>query len=221
MRDHSDSVTATGSATMLTSILLSMFTAASAFGAAGARWILPGAPIVKLTAPASVPKGTIVMLSPAAGARHADDGRAVLDVGGPNGVDRKAFLSEADRPRPHTPAPRRELCATQAPAAIGAAFFLQLASHARADRAEQHRQELVAKGYEVTVSSAEIHGRGTYHRISLGPFASRREAEACGTKLKGIVTGEPWVRQLSRQAGARAPLDASVGLSESDLAQAM
>lgn len=55
-------------------------------------------------------------------------------------------------------------------------YTIQLASHKTQDTAQEFADAFIVKGYDVIIKQADIPGRGTWYRVSIGAFDSRQEA---------------------------------------------
>lgn len=60
----------------------------------------------------------------------------------------------------------------------GESYFVQVASFPSAADARKRGAELEKKGYSVVIVKADIPGKGTYHRVRLGPFNSLSKAKS-------------------------------------------
>lgn len=63
-------------------------------------------------------------------------------------------------------------------------YFVQVAAFRAAGDAKNEAKKLSQKGYKTIIVKAEIPGKGTYHRVRLGPFASLDEAKAFALKFE-------------------------------------
>lgn len=63
---------------------------------------------------------------------------------------------------------------TAAPEA-GAHLYLQVGAFQKAQEAENLKARLALAGFEASIVAAEIAGKGTVHRVRVGPFASLEE----------------------------------------------
>lgn len=63
-------------------------------------------------------------------------------------------------------------------------YFVQVAAFRAAGDAKSRAETLTKKGYKVVIVKAEVPGKGTYHRVRLGPFASLDEAKAFALKFE-------------------------------------
>ncbi len=98
---------------------------------------------------------------------------------------------------PPPPAPRsnRDAAAIlngQAPDTSAAAsgtdafvYFVQVGAYSKAEDAEQQRAKLALAGFRATVSEREQNGR-TVHRVRLGPFDRKEDADAQEDRAKAI-----------------------------------
>ena len=69
-----------------------------------------------------------------------------------------------------------------APGAEALVFFVQAGAYSRAEDAEQQRAKLALMGLDARVSEREQSGR-TVHRVRLGPFDRRDQAEGIQSRL--------------------------------------
>lgn len=69
-----------------------------------------------------------------------------------------------------SPAPAKE-----PPAAADGRFYLQVGAFQKAQEAENLKARLALAGFEATIASAEVAGKGVVYRVRLGPFASFEE----------------------------------------------
>jgi cell division septation protein DedD len=94
-----------------------------------------------------------------------------------------------------TPPTAVQPAATSQPAALGSQIRIQLASFSKATAAlkawpglvEKHQSQL--DGLTPYVETAEIAGRGTFHRLQAGPFADQASAKAVCAKLTAAGQG--------------------------------
>ena len=63
-------------------------------------------------------------------------------------------------------------------------YFVQVAAFRAAGDAESRAKKLSQKGYKTVIVKADVPGKGTYHRVRLGPFASLDEAKAFALKFE-------------------------------------
>ncbi|MFH2047262.1 MAG: SPOR domain-containing protein [Pseudomonadota bacterium] len=91
-------------------------------------------------------------------------------------------------PKEPEPAKTEKKVITKEPAvplkAAGQVFTIQVASVKDQNNAEKMVGELTKKGYSAYSSSAEIKGRGMWHRVRIGEFSDRARAETILNKLK-------------------------------------
>ena len=81
-------------------------------------------------------------------------------------------------------------------AAVGAdpfIYFVQVGAYSKPEDAEQQRARLALAGLRATVTEREQNGR-TVHRVRLGPFDKRDEAEAQTDRAKAIDPDASLVR---------------------------
>ena len=72
-------------------------------------------------------------------------------------------------------------------------YFVQVGAYSKAEDAEQQRAKLAMAGLRATVSEREQNGR-TVHRVRLGPFDKRDEADAQTDRAKAIDPDASLVR---------------------------
>jgi cell division protein FtsN len=72
-------------------------------------------------------------------------------------------------------------------------YFVQVGAYSKAEDAEQQRAKLALAGLRATVTEREQNGR-TVHRVRLGPFDKRDEAEAQTDRAKAIDPDAALVR---------------------------
>ncbi len=86
---------------------------------------------------------------------------------------------------------------TAKPAAASGAdqfiYFVQVGAYSKAEDAEQQRAKLALSGLRATVSEREQNGR-TVHRVRLGPFEKKDEADAQTDRAKAIDPDASLVR---------------------------
>lgn len=75
-------------------------------------------------------------------------------------------------------------------------YTVNIASFRKRDRAERLMGELGGKGYEAFVEEANIPQKGTWYRVAVGRFSSRREALAFARELKEQGIDYSFVRKL-------------------------
>ena len=64
-------------------------------------------------------------------------------------------------------------------------FWVQVGSYATTDAAEKTKKDLAAKGYTSSIQSITANGK-TYHRVKIGPYASRAEVDTLLPKIKAL-----------------------------------
>ena len=72
-------------------------------------------------------------------------------------------------------------------------YFVQVGAYSKAEDAEQQRAKLAMAGLRATVSEREQNGR-TVHRVRLGPFDKKDEADAQTDRAKAIDPDASLVR---------------------------
>jgi cell division protein FtsN len=82
---------------------------------------------------------------------------------------------------------------TAAPGADPFVYFVQVGAYSKAEDAEQQRAKLALAGLRATVSEREQNGR-TVHRVRLGPFDKKDEADAQTERAKAIDPDASLVR---------------------------
>ena len=104
----------------------------------------------------------------------------------------KPATTTTQQPKPATSTQQASKPAqTQTPAAKPAAtaakanFWVQVGSYATKDAAEKTKQELAAKGYTSSIQSITANGK-TYHRVKIGPYASRADVDTLLPKIKAL-----------------------------------
>ena len=90
--------------------------------------------------------------------------------------DAAAILAGADLPDNARPLP---------PATDPFIYFVQVGAYSRSEDAEQQRAKLALSGLRATVSEREQNGR-TVHRVRLGPFDRKEDADAQQERAKAI-----------------------------------
>ena len=68
-----------------------------------------------------------------------------------------------------------------------------MGAYSNADDAEQQRAKLALSGFRATVSERDQNGR-TVHRVRLGPFEKKDDADAQQERVKAIVPEASLVR---------------------------
>ena len=89
----------------------------------------------------------------------------------------------ASRPAARDPAAILSGGPTPAPGADTFIFFVQAGAYTRSEDAEQQRAKLALLGQTAKISEREQAGR-VVHRVRMGPFTTRDEADALKTKLQ-------------------------------------
>ncbi|MGH7891525.1 MAG: SPOR domain-containing protein, partial [Thermodesulfobacteriota bacterium] len=66
----------------------------------------------------------------------------------------------------------------------GGKFTVQVASYREKGDARELADRLTRKGYQAFVAEAEVPGKGTWYRVRVGRFGTRKEAASFGESLK-------------------------------------
>lgn len=136
-------------------------------------------------APAAAPAAPVPAPAPAAPAAAPAAGPAV-----PKSPDALGDLarSRSEAAKPAEPAPRpaaaAAAAAAEAPAADPFQYFVQVGAFRNPEEAEQLRAKLLLQGLQAKVSEREQGGR-VVHRVRLGPFERREEADKVRERLEG------------------------------------
>ena len=72
-------------------------------------------------------------------------------------------------------------------------YYVQVGAYSRPEDAEQQRAKLALAGFRATVSDREQNGR-TVHRVRLGPFDRKEDADAQQERAKAIDPDASLVR---------------------------
>src|SRR5262249_3680544 len=111
-----------------------------------------------------------------------------------SGRDAAAILAGADAPAAKPDAPAAKPAQV---AAVGGAdpfiYYVQVGAFSNPDDAEQLRAKLALSGFRATVTDREQNGR-TVHRVRLGPFDSKDDADTQQDRVKAIVPEAALVR---------------------------
>ncbi len=83
-------------------------------------------------------------------------------------------------PAPASPPPAAPVVAAKPTPAATDGWFLQVGAFRSRENADRQVQQLVAKGYAASVASGAA---GGLHRVRVGPFAARDEAERTAARL--------------------------------------
>ncbi len=159
-------------------------------GKQSARAVAPAAPSAPASDTAIVPRVAAPVLPTAAdNGKVTPAGTAAPTPSKPETVkstrDAAAILNGADAGD-----------GTKAAAASGAdpfIYFVQVGAYSKAEDAEQQRAKLALSGLRATVSEREQNGR-TVHRLRLGPFEKKDEADAQTDRAKAIDPDASLVR---------------------------
>jgi cell division protein FtsN len=90
--------------------------------------------------------------------------------------------SRSESAKPAEPAPRP--AAAETPAADPFQYFVQVGAFRNPEEAEQLRAKLLLQGLQAKISEREQGGR-VVHRVRLGPFERREEADKVRERLDG------------------------------------
>ena len=160
-------------------------------GKQSARPVAPTAPSAPASDTAVVPRAPAPVLpTPADNGKVSPAGTAPVATAKPETPpkstrDAAAILNGADAGDTAKPA-----------AASGAdqfIYFVQVGAYSKAEDAEQQRAKLALSGLRATVSEREQNGR-TVHRVRLGPFEKKDEADAQTDRAKAIDPDASLVR---------------------------
>jgi cell division protein FtsN len=88
----------------------------------------------------------------------------------------------ADRPAPGTAAGKASAPVSTGSGEEAFSYFVQAGAYASAEDAESQRGKLALLGYAARVTEREQSGR-TVHRVRLGPFDEKVEADSAKEKL--------------------------------------
>ena len=163
---------------------------ASLAGKQTARPVAPAAPSAPASDTAVVPRvAAPVLPTPADNGKVTPAGTAAAPPAKPESVkstrDAAAILNGADAGEP-----------AKAAAVAGAdpfIYFVQVGAYSKPEDAEQQRAKLALSGLRATVSEREQNGR-TVHRVRLGPFEKKDEADAQTDRAKAIDPDASLVR---------------------------
>jgi cell division protein FtsN len=151
-----------------------------------ARAVAPAAPSAPASDTAIVPRAAGPVLPPPVDSGKATPSTAAAsrNVETPKSTrDAAAILNGGD-------------AADAAKATAGAdpfIYFVQVGAYSKAEDAEQQRAKLALSGLRATVSEREQNGR-TVHRVRLGPFDRKDEADAQTDRAKAIDPDASLVR---------------------------
>lgn len=70
------------------------------------------------------------------------------------------------------------------PPQVAAGYTLQIASFRDTGRADNFVSTLESKGYDAYQVAAHVHGKGIYHRVRIGRFRTKQEAQALLARLR-------------------------------------
>lgn len=103
-------------------------------------------------------------------------------------------IAEAAAPTP-APAPARAAAATTPEPRVAAGqVVIQVFSSPELDQAEKVRDRLIGGGHEAYLSPVQVAGR-TMHRVRIGPFDSRSEAQKVAEQVRKGYKLDTWVTE--------------------------
>jgi cell division protein FtsN len=103
-------------------------------------------------------------------------------------------IAEAAAPSP-TPAPARATGATgPEPRVTSGQVVIQVFSSPELDQAEKVRDRLIGGGHKAFLSPVQVGGR-TMHRVRIGPFDSRGEAQKVAEQVRKGYKLDTWVTE--------------------------
>ena len=135
--------------------------------------------------PTQADNGRVTPLSGARGGTSATEARAAQAPR--SNRDAAAILAGGDLPEN-----AKALPPATAPA-DPFIYFVQVGAYSNADDAEQQRAKLALAGFRAAVTEREQNGR-TVHRVRLGPFEKKDDADAQEDRVKTIVPEAALVR---------------------------
>ncbi len=103
------------------------------------------------------------------------------DGGEPVAPSEESLASPPAPPHDETPPPSQPPAAKET---SSGQFAIQVASYATEDEAKKTVAKWKHKGYSAYTTEGEVAGRGTWHRVRIGRFKSRQEADTYLEKLK-------------------------------------
>ena len=92
--------------------------------------------------------------------------------------------AQVSKPATTTQSTQQAKPAATATAAKGN-YWIQVGSYATMDAADKTKKELSAKGYTSSIQSITANGK-TYHRVKIGPYASRADVDSLLPKIKAL-----------------------------------
>lgn len=139
----------------------------------------PEAVIPPLAKVASVPAGVPVAASAVAEPKQHFEFYKVL-------TDKPDATVQKNADKPATKEPHNAPAVQQAKPAANAKdiFYVQAGSFPNLDDAEKLKAKLALLGLEAALQTADIPGKGTYHRVRLGPFKGADEMNNAMALLK-------------------------------------
>lgn len=120
--------------------------------------------------------------------------KAIWELDKP-GSDRSLTASITPAPEKATPAPKptEKPAATPAATAVAGdangAWTLQVVSYAERAQAQTMESSLRTRGFDAYTVTAQVPGKGTFHRVRVGRYASREVAEKAAIQLAAAQPG--------------------------------
>jgi cell division protein FtsN len=137
--------------------------------------------------PTAADNGRVTPLSTAKGAAASEAGGTAPGRAAQaphSNRDAAAILAGAELPENAKPLP---------PAVDPFIYFVQVGAYSNADDAEQQRAKLALSGFRAAVTEREQNGR-TVHRVRLGPFEKKDDADTQQDRVKAIAPEAALVR---------------------------
>lgn len=72
-------------------------------------------------------------------------------------------------------------------------FTVQVGSYQTLDEAKQFAEGFTVRGYNPIITNTTITGKGTWYRVSLGSFATKKEAEAYVKQESSLFSGQDYM----------------------------
>lgn len=131
----------------------------------------------------NAPLGGKAVARASAAASEAASAAAMAPPAQPPAAQATASAPAAAKPAAKDPAAILSGGDTAKPAADPFVYFVQSGAYSRSDEAEQQRAKLAMMGHTAKITEREQAGR-TVHRVRIGPFPMRDEADALQTRLQ-------------------------------------
>jgi cell division septation protein DedD len=112
----------------------------------------------------------------------------------PNGNPDTTLLDDLNgaEPPPEIAPSRRPPAATSAPAASEGGFVIQVFSSPDDDQARKVLDRLTSGGFAAFISPVDVEGR-VMHRVRVGPFSDRNEADSVAARVSSAYRLDTWV----------------------------